>query len=141
MKVIKAIFDTNLWISFLISNKLSFIDQLLYDGKLKLIFSDELIDEFISVTKRPKFAKIFRENDVASLLELFSSYGEIVQVYTKVDLCRDKNDNFLLNLAIDSQADFLITGDHDLLDLKFVSNTKIITMNEFRDFFKQIYES
>lgn len=45
MKSKKVILDTNLWISFLISKQLNFIDDLLLEGKIKLIFSKELIDE------------------------------------------------------------------------------------------------
>lgn len=40
---------------------------------------------------------------------------------------------FLLNLAIDSKADFLITGDEDLLIIKEIGKTKIITMRDFVD--------
>jgi predicted nucleic acid-binding protein len=50
-------------------------------------------------------------------------------------LCRDPKDNFLLNLAIDSKADYLVTGDDDLLILDRVENTKIIKMKDFLEIF------
>jgi putative PIN family toxin of toxin-antitoxin system len=59
MKSKKVILDTNLWISFLISKQFDFIDDLLLKGKFKLIFSKELIEEFLTVAKRPKFEKYF----------------------------------------------------------------------------------
>jgi len=37
----------------------------------------------------------------------------------------------LLSLSIDSKADYLITGDHDLLELKIFNKTKILTITEF----------
>jgi len=40
-------------------------------------------------------------------------------------------DNYLLSLAIDSNADFLITGDNDLLLLNSIENTKIIKFIDF----------
>jgi len=40
-------------------------------------------------------------------------------------------DNYLLSLAIDSNADFLITGDNDLLILSRIENTKIIKYSDF----------
>lgn len=43
--------------------------------------------------------------------------------------CRDSKDNFLLNLAIDSKADYLVTGDSDLLDIEVIESTEIITIN------------
>jgi len=59
MRIKKVIFDTNLWISFLISRKLKEIDNLLDDGTIKLIFSIESVEEFLTVAKRPKFEKYF----------------------------------------------------------------------------------
>ena len=54
----------------------------------------------------------------------------IVEVKSKTDKCRDSKDNFLLDLAIDSKADYLITGDNDLLEIKLIGETKILTIKE-----------
>ncbi len=50
-----------------------------------------------------------------------------------INECRDVKDNFLLNLAIDSNADYLITGDSDLLDLGIIHNTKILTIKDLEN--------
>jgi uncharacterized protein len=50
-----------------------------------------------------------------------------------VDVSRDKKDNYLLALSEASQADYLITGDKDLLVLKVSRGTKIVKMGEFLD--------
>lgn len=133
MRSKKVILDTNLWISFLISKRLDFIDDLLFDGKVKLIFSKELIEEFISVAKRPKFEKYFTDDKISDLLRLFDKYGKLIEVSSKTAECRDLKDNFLLNLAIDGKADFLITGDSDLLVIKKIKKTKIITWADFNE--------
>ncbi len=57
----------------------------------------------------------------------------MVDVRSKVELCRDPKDNFLLALAKDGDADYLITGDADLLVLKEFEKTKIVTLAEFED--------
>ena len=49
----------------------------------------------------------------------------MAHVKSKIELCRDSKDDFLLSLAMDSKADYLITGDNDLLDLKTIGKTKI----------------
>lgn len=54
-------------------------------------------------------------------------------VTSKVDLCRDQKDNFLLSLAIDGNADYLLTGDDDLLVLKEVNKTRIMKIADFFD--------
>ncbi len=127
----KVILDTNIWISFLISRNLNSLDKHLINRSITLIFSEELLQEFISVAKRPKFKKYFSDNDINELLRLFDIYGKFVNVVSEINGCRDKKDNFLLNLAIDSNADYLVTGDGDLLDIKKINNTEIIKINKF----------
>lgn len=126
----KIILDTNLWISFLISGDFSFLDSFVEKGVVKLIFSEELYGEFIEVSKRPKFKKHFSENDIKRLTQVINTHGVLVSVTTDIKKCRDPKDNFLLNLAIDSQADYLVTGDNDLLEIKSIGITKILTIND-----------
>ena len=128
---LRVILDTNLWISYLISKRLRKIDALFEENGVTLIFSDELMEEFLEVAQRPKFGKYFTSADLENLLALFDVYGEWVQVVSSVDLCRDAKDNFLLALAKDAKADYLITGDQDLLIIKKFEDTDILTYAEF----------
>ena len=127
----KIVIDTNLWISYLITKGFKRLDNLIYSEQACLVFCQELIDEFIEVAKRPKFKEYFRSEDVKKLLELFDSYGELVRVSSKINICRDIKDNFLLSLSVDSQADYLITGDNDLLEIKNFGKTNILTIKDF----------
>ena len=95
------------------------------------MFSLELIEEFLTVVNRPKFRKYFTKPDIEKLMDLFDVYGEIVEVKSNIDLCRDKKDDFLLALAKDAQADFLVTGDKDLLELKVFESTKIVAVTDY----------
>ena len=61
-------------------------------------------------------------------MEFFDCYGIFVEVNSNVKICRDPKDDFLLSLALDSKAEYLITGDKDLLELEKVGTTKIITL-------------
>lgn len=131
MKIYKIIIDTNLWVSFLISKNLNQLDKLIQTKRLKIIFSEELLTEFIDVVSRPKFKKYFPKKDIENILHYFDDYGELVQVISEVQICRDKKDDFLLNLSLDSDADYLITGDNDLLILKQIGNTKVINIQDF----------
>jgi uncharacterized protein len=65
------------------------------------------------------------------LLDLLDTYGVMVDVKSTVNVCRDPKDNFLLALAQDSNAHYLITGDQDLLALKKFGKTSIITIAEY----------
>lgn len=127
----RIVIDTNLWISYLITKGFKRLDKLIYSDKARLVFSQELIDEFIEVAKRPKFSKYFHADDVRKLLELFDTYGEFVEIKSSINVCRDAKDNFLLSLSFDGQANYLITGDNDLLELKNFGKTSILTITDF----------
>jgi hypothetical protein len=127
----RIILDTNLWIPFLISKTYSGLDTYLQEGEVTLVFSEELFAELLAVVKRPKFKKYFSESDISSLMEMMDVFGEIVEVTSDLEICRDEKDNFLLNLAKDAKVDFIITGDKDLLVLKNLGETDIITFSHF----------
>ena len=130
-KAERVIIDTNLWISFLIKNDFKKLDEKIRDGKIKLVFSVDLIDEFLKVADRPKFRKYFQKNDVEQLIKLFDSFGEVIEVKSEVLVCRDPKDNFLLSLSKDSHSDYLITGDKALLELLEFEGTKILSMTNY----------
>jgi putative PIN family toxin of toxin-antitoxin system len=91
------------------------------------------MEEFMEVVRRPKFEKYFGEDDISELLSLFEYYGHLVSVDSTVAVCRDHKDNFLLALAKDGVADYLITGDKDLLDVGTFEGTRILSFNAFVD--------
>jgi putative PIN family toxin of toxin-antitoxin system len=128
---IKVIIDTNLWISFLIGKQLASLKYLLIEKTLVPIFSPQLLNEINLVTKRPKLQKHFPKSKVQVILELLSIIGLCIETKSKINICRDAKDNYLLALAKDSQADFLITGDQDLLILQQFGITKIVTYQQF----------
>lgn len=64
-------------------------------------------------------------------MSFFENHGKLVKVRTKLTLSRDSKDDFLLALAIDSNASHLITGDEDLLVLKKVKKTHIISIKKY----------
>lgn len=124
----RIILDTNLWISFLLTKSLSKIDRFFQDERLVLLFSQELLDEFLEVAERPKFRKYFLIAELQNLLLRIKDKAEFVKVTSSVELCRDPKDNFLLSLAKDGRATHLITGDKDLLVLEKIGETKIISI-------------
>ncbi len=128
----KIIIDTNLWISFLISKNFTFLQYLVETNKIELLYSNQLILEIDNVVNRPKFKKYFDTESVKLIYDLFKKDGTKIELKTDLQICRDPKDNFLLNLAVDGNADYLITGDKDLLILEKINNTKIITIADFK---------
>lgn len=54
-----------------------------------------------------------------------------IRVTSKVKVCRDETDDFLLALCKDGSADFLITGDNAVLEVKKFHSTQIIQLKTF----------
>lgn len=127
----RVIIDTNCWISFLIGRRLHRLVDLLSDEHIELIVCNELLDEIRDVTSRTKFTRYFPNKDVESLLEFLQLIGETINPKQSVQLCRDEADDYLLALAIEANADYLVTGDQDLLVLKEIHNCRIVDAAEF----------
>ena len=58
-KNIKVIFDTNVWISFLIGKRLSFIKHYISNGQITIVTTERLLKEIKEVTSRPRMKKYF----------------------------------------------------------------------------------
>jgi len=129
--ILKLIIDTNLWVSFLISNSHRKLDALLIENKIILLFSEALLDEIKQTISKPRLKKYFLENAFQEMMEVFEPYIELIEVRSTVDVCRDPDDNFLLALAKDGKANYLLTGDQDLLILKNFGKTSIVPIAAF----------
>jgi putative PIN family toxin of toxin-antitoxin system len=132
MKKIKIILDTNIWISYLISKNNNQWDTLIFSDKIQIIYSEKLLNEFIEVTQRDKFRKFISLDDLEVILNYLGDFAIFVEnIEKKYTLCRDLKDNFLLDLAVTAEADFLVTGDKDLLEIKTLENVKILSPTDF----------
>ncbi len=130
-KTLKLIIDTNLWVSFIISKKQNLLDPLLFTGNVRLLFSTELITEIQQTIAKPKLRKYFETNAIEEMFSAFEPFIDLIEVASVITVCRDPKDNFLLALAKDGKANYLLTGDKDLLELKKIGKTKIKTITSF----------
>lgn len=131
----KVIIDSNVWISLSMSKKLEDLEEIIIKKSIVLLYSEKLVSEITGVINRPKFRKYFAKNISELLIYFFKTYGVLIEITSNILICRDPDDNFLLNLAVDGNADYLVTGDKDLLILEKINSTKIITIKDF----KQLY--
>lgn len=127
----RIIIDTNLWISFLLTKEYSKLDKLFSNNDLVLLFSPELLEEFIEVARPPKFKKYFAVADLNSLLGEIHLKAEFLEVTSEIHICRDPKDDFLLSLSQDGNATHLITGDKDLLEIQTFGKTLILTIVDY----------
>ena len=131
-KRLKIILDTNWYVSASINrNSRRRLYDLLINENLTIFYSRELLAEYESVISRKKFEKFIRPEQVNRFIGLVLTRLKPVGIRTLVRLSRDAKDNFLLSMAIDCGADYLVTGDPDLLVVKEFGKTKILNMAEF----------
>lgn len=129
----RIVVDTNLWISFLIGRRLGVLLDVLDSPWFELVTTDRLYVEIMSVAKRPKFAKYFGEEQIKNLDYWLSQKATHVELSNVTPRCRDPKDDYLLQLAIDSKAIYLVSGDEDLLILGNIEGCQIMTMAQFQE--------
>jgi putative PIN family toxin of toxin-antitoxin system len=123
--------DVNVWISTLLSPK--FLDRvgIVFDSPYHLLVSEQLSRELGRTIHKPHLKKRIDLEDYDALVTLLRTDAELVDVHSTVEICRDPKDNFLPALAKGGNADYLITGDNDLLVMKQFEQTKIVMLSEF----------
>ena len=121
------VIDTNIFISsFMFRWKTEkFLKQLINNHVL--CFSQELIDEI----KRILINKFKAKKQYINEFEKIIVNSPIYNPKIKINKCRDKKDDFLLELAETCAADFIITWDKDLLVLQKWKNTVIVKPADF----------
>jgi putative PIN family toxin of toxin-antitoxin system len=137
---VKVIFDTNVWISFLIGKRLTKIKEIISSGYIIVVISPQLIEEIRLVTERPKLKKYFPKNSVIELLILLETIAESYETQPIYSISRDQKDNFLFDLIDASEAHFLITGDKDLLEHNPFKTAQILTPKEFESDIIKLFE-
>ena len=130
-KSYKIIVDSNIWISFLIGKNLKGLQNQIDSQFIKIITCNEQLHELSEVFKKPKIRKYFTHEQIIEFFELLDESSEIFIIKTTSTTCRDLKDNYLVSLAIDSKADFLITGDKDLLELNKINGTIVLRFSYY----------
>lgn len=134
--MIRAVVDTNVIVSAFFWGGLP--RQLLNAARSKqfrMITSEELIEELKDVISRPKFAERLAQigETVETLLE--NDYRALVEVVepAKIEpvILDDPDDDALIACAIGGSANYILSGDHHLLDLETHQNIKVTTIKQF----------
>jgi putative PIN family toxin of toxin-antitoxin system len=129
IKKIRVVLDTNWYISATINKKSRrTLYELITDNNLTIIFSADILKEYNQVISRNKFKTVITAPQVERFIHLVISSLENIEITSALRESRDSNHNFLLSLSFDSNADYLVTGDKDLLVLQKVASTQIVTL-------------
>ncbi|OGV97729.1 MAG: putative toxin-antitoxin system toxin component, PIN family [Nitrospinae bacterium RIFCSPHIGHO2_12_FULL_39_42] len=122
---IKAVIDTNIWISALI-NPFGYPAKLrkhFENGDFAAVISEPILDEIVDVLSRPKIKDKYEitPEDIRELLTLIEERAEYVLISGDINICRDKDDNLIIETAIKGETSYLVTRDDDIKFDKKVS--------------------
>lgn len=133
----KVIFDCNIWVSLFITKQLPLLKQFLTSSEIQFFTTQELENEIRTVLLRKKFRKYVDVRAVEIFIYQISRYCEKIEIDGKcADVnIRDPKDIYLVTLSEETKADYLVSGDKDLLVIGEYKVTKFITLSEFKAIF------
>jgi len=104
-------------------------------GEIIFLTSEILLAELKEVlTAKDKPFRI-STGEADKIMNHLKDIAEIVNTSSIVAVCRDEDDNRVLECALDGSAEYIITGDKDLLGLKIFKGIKIMSIGDFTDGF------
>lgn len=130
----RVVLDTNILVSALIGN--SYPKQIIYDcifnQKIKVCVSPQILKEYNEVLNRPKFDKFknFKEKALI-LLKYLEEITEYFEPTFKLDFISDEADNRFLELALTANAQFIVTGNFTDFNFSEYESIKIVSPKYF----------
>ena len=130
----RIVIDTNVIISSLIQKSYPYtiVNELFIDDKIEMCVSDELLAEYYEVLRREKFAR-FHDffSRAEALLVAIETKATIFSPKIRLQLISDADDNMILELADESIADYVITGNTTDFIFPTYKETKIVTPRDY----------
>jgi putative PIN family toxin of toxin-antitoxin system len=127
----KVVLDTNVLISaFLWGGKPRAVLERAIEGKDKLFISRPILAELAEVLTRPKFG--LDGELVERFVREIEDIAEVVTIKERIhNLCRDVDDDAIVECAVAASAEVVVTGDDDLLSLVAYRKIRIITASDY----------
>jgi putative PIN family toxin of toxin-antitoxin system len=129
---LRCVLDTNVLVSALLlpdSTPRQALDLTFQKGTI--LVSLEILVELYEVLSRKKFRRYTTEEDVRTFLAVITRTAEWIDVTEEINTCRDPKDNKFLEIAVCGRANYLISGDSDLLDLNPFRGVQIVAPHTF----------
>ena len=127
---LKLVLDTNTIISaFFWNGNEAELFRKIEQGKAKLYITIEILKEIEEVIKRPKFDKVMKNAGLTPdqiMQKIVSLSRLVIAPKLIIKVCRDEKDNKFLECAEGAKADYIVSGDEDLLSLKEYDGVPIV---------------
>jgi uncharacterized protein len=132
MVVNHFVIDTNVLVSGVVFKSRKPIDAIKHCLLIGRAFlSSDVIEEYRRILLADKFDNFVTRESREAALSLLMNACELLTPLEKIEICRDTDDNKLLELAIAANAVCIITGDKDLLALHPFRSVAILTPSDF----------
>ena len=126
------VLDTNTLLSAAISDEsISFKAYQKARKNFRITLSNKTWEEINSVIIRPKFDKYISDFGKTFFLAALKDRAIFIEPTETITDCRDPKDNKFLELAVASDAQFIITGDEDLLVLNPYRGITVLKSGDF----------
>jgi len=128
----RLVVDTNLWISRLLvpgGTAARAVDRGLSWGIP--LMSEETLTELSEVLARAKFDPYVSREDRQQFLRLLGGVVRVIPITQRITACRDPNDDKFLDVALNGEAQLILTGDQDLLELHPFHGIEIVSPADF----------
>jgi uncharacterized protein len=132
MHELRSVIDTNILVSsILIASSVS--DRAFKKAKNSgiVLFSEETFEELQQVITRTKFDKYVSISIRAEFIARLREESVQIEIIERITACRDSKDDKFLEVAVNGSADYIITGDQDLLVLHPFRDVAIISPAQF----------
>jgi len=127
----KVLFDTNLWISFMIGKRLSTLTDVLCRSDVEVYVSEQLLNEIRAVIARPKFDHLISTETRYNFFEMVYNVCHMSNINVEaVTPIRDIKDVYLLSMAESVPVDYIVSGDKDLTVLHEHAGIPILKYSE-----------
>jgi uncharacterized protein len=129
---VRYVFDTNVIISALLFENGKPAQALRYAlANGEVLLSLDLLEELNEVLGRERFNRYLTSEEREEFLEALIERAVLVEITENVQECRDPKDDKVLELALNGKAQYIISGDRDLLVLHPFRDVLVITADEF----------
>jgi len=136
---VRIVIDTNVLISAIFwTGKPKQLLNKVRCRKVIYLTSEDLLDELRDILVRKDKPFKLSEGEAERVVTGIRELGEIVQTHSQVTVFQDERDNHVIECAIDGGAEYIVSGDLHLLELKSFKGVKIITVSDFFSEYGQI---
>lgn len=128
----RVVFDTNVLVSAMLIP--ASVPDRAFAGAIRaaqVMISPLTLKELSEVLARPRIAKYIDPDDRDDVLNSLSQRAHSIDPTVSIQACRDPKDDKFLELAVAGQADYIVSGDDDLLDLNPFQGVEILSPAEF----------